>query len=109
VCHLAALTRGRDSFADSLTYYDVNVGGTLNLLMALDAVRETRPPARFVFASTNVVYGSVHVGALSEDMEPHPESPYAWSKLAAEQFVAAYAATGAIGAITVPVQHRRGR
>jgi len=101
VCHLAALTRGRDSFADPLTYYNVNVGGTLNLLMALDAVRGAQPPARFVFASTNIVYGSVHAGALSEAMEPHPESPYAWSKLAAEQLVSAYAATGAIGAITL--------
>jgi UDP-glucose 4-epimerase len=99
--HLAALTRSRDSFADPLTYFDVNVGGTLNLLMALDAVGDTRPPARVVFASTNIVYGSVHVGALTEDLDPHPESPYAWSKVAAEQLVAAYTATGAIGATTL--------
>lgn len=101
VVHLAAVTSGRDSFADPLTYFDVNTGGTLNLLLALDAVRRDRPPARFVFASTNIVYGSIHVGALSEDLEPHPESPYASSKLAAEQLVGAYAATGAIGAITL--------
>lgn len=101
VVHLAALTRGRDSLTDPLTYFDVNVGGTLNLLLALDAVRSRRPPARFVFASTNIVYGSIHVGALSEDLDPHPESPYAASKVAAEQIVGAYAATGAIGAVTL--------
>ncbi|MEV7229685.1 NAD-dependent epimerase/dehydratase family protein [Polymorphospora sp. NPDC051019] len=101
VVHLAALTSGRDSHADPLTYFDVNTGGTLNLLMALDAVRDQRPPASLVFASTNIVYGSHHTGALSEDLDPHPESPYAASKLAAEQLVAAYAATGAIGAVTV--------
>jgi UDP-glucose 4-epimerase len=101
VCHLAALTRARDSIADPLTYFDVNVGGTLNVLMALDAVRDSAPPPRFVFASTNIVYGSQHVGALSEDLDPHPESPYAASKLAAEQLVSAYAATGAIGAVTL--------
>jgi UDP-glucose 4-epimerase len=101
VCHLAALTSGRDSYADPLTYFDVNTIGTLNLLQALDAVKDRRPPARFVFASTNIVYGSGYTGALSEDLQPHPESPYAQSKLAAEQLVTAYAATGTIGAITL--------
>lgn len=101
VVHLAALTSGRDSFADPLSYFDVNATGTLNLLMALDAARSTTAPAALVFASTNIVYGSQHHGALSEDLDPHPESPYAASKVAAEQMVAAYAATGAIGAITV--------
>jgi UDP-glucose 4-epimerase len=99
VCHLAAVTRARDSFADPLTYYDVNVGGTLNVLMALDAVRGSMAPPRMVFTSTNIVYGSQHNGALSEELTPHPESPYAASKVAAEQLVAAYAATGAIGAV----------
>ncbi|WBC17740.1 SDR family NAD(P)-dependent oxidoreductase [Micromonospora sp. WMMA1998] len=101
VVHLAALTSGRDSFADPLSYFDVNETGTLNLLMALDAARTTAAPPALVFASTNIVYGSQHQGALSEDLPPHPESPYAASKVAAENMVAAYAATGAIGAITV--------
>ncbi|GAB3157626.1 UDP-glucose 4-epimerase GalE [Micromonospora sonneratiae] len=101
VVHLAALTSGRDSFADPLGYFDVNAGGTLNLLMALDSVRDTRPPASLVFTSTNIVYGSQHSGALSEELAVHPESPYAASKVAAEQMVSAYAATGAIGAVTV--------
>ncbi|MFE7873523.1 NAD-dependent epimerase/dehydratase family protein [Micromonospora humida] len=101
VVHLAALTSGRDSFADPLSYFDVNATGTLNLLMALDAARTTTGPAALIFASTNIVYGSQHHGALSEDLDPHPESPYAASKVAAEQMVSAYAATGAIGAIIV--------
>ncbi|MDG9678332.1 NAD-dependent epimerase/dehydratase family protein [Micromonospora sp. DH14] len=99
VVHLAALTSGRDSFADPLGYFDVNATGTLNLLMALDAARTSTAPASLVFASTNIVYGSQHQGALSEDLDPHPESPYAASKVAAEHMVAAYAATGAIGAV----------
>ncbi|RAO54401.1 NAD-dependent epimerase/dehydratase family protein [Micromonospora saelicesensis] len=99
VVHLAALTSGRDSFGDPLDYFDVNTTGTLNLLMALDVARTTTAPASLVFASTNIVYGSQHHGALSEDLDPHPESPYAASKVAAEHMVAAYAATGAIGAV----------
>jgi UDP-glucose 4-epimerase len=106
VCHLAALTRVRDSFADPLTYYDVNVGGTLNVLLALDAVRAEaaqgrRPAPRLVFASTNVVCGSQHSGPMHEELPPHPENPYAASKLGAEQLIAAYAATGALGAVTL--------
>ncbi|MGN9907912.1 NAD-dependent epimerase/dehydratase family protein [Phytohabitans sp. LJ34] len=83
VCHLAALTRARDSFADPLTYFDVNAGGTLNLLLALDR------PIPFVLASSSIVYGGQRTGALTEDLDPHPESPYAASKVAAEQVVLA--------------------
>ncbi|MEU8112641.1 GDP-mannose 4,6-dehydratase [Micromonospora sp. NPDC048947] len=97
VVHLASLTSGRDSFADPLGYFDVNATGILNLLMALDAARTTTAPASQVFASTNIVYGSQHHGALSEDLDLHPESPYAASKVTAEHMVAVYAATGAIG------------
>jgi UDP-glucose 4-epimerase len=95
VCHLAALTRPRDSVADPLTYFDVNVAGTLNLLLAVE------PATRFVFVSTNQVCGSRHAEPLHEDLPPGPESPYAAAKLAAEQLVGAYAATGAIGAVTL--------
>ncbi|WP_432838885.1 NAD-dependent epimerase/dehydratase family protein [Dactylosporangium sp. CA-092794] len=101
VCHLAAVAQGRESFADPLTYWDVNTAGTLNLLMALDAVKHDRPPARFVFASSHVVYGANYDGALSEDLAPRPNSPYGASKAAAEDLVRAYAATGAIGAVTL--------
>lgn len=95
VCHLAALTRPRDSVADPLTYFDVNATGTLNLLLAAE------PATRFVFVSTNQVCGSRHSEPMHEDLPPSPESPYAASKLAAEQLVTAYAATGAIGAVTL--------
>jgi UDP-glucose 4-epimerase len=95
VCHLAALARPRDSVTDPLTYFDVNVTGTLNLLLAV------APQTRFVFVSTNLVCGSQQAESLHEDLPPNPESPYAASKLAAEHMVAAYAATGAIGAVTL--------
>ncbi|MEV4845291.1 NAD-dependent epimerase/dehydratase family protein [Micromonospora matsumotoense] len=101
VVHLAALTSGRDSLADPLTYFDVNAAGTLHLLMALDSVRGRSAPPSFVLASTNIVYGSQRSGTLSEDLDVRPESPYGASKVAAEQLVAGYAATGAVGAITV--------
>jgi len=93
VAHLAALTRTRDSLADPLTYFDVNLGGTLNLLTALAAVR-------LVLASSSIVYGS-RTGALREDLPTRPENPYGASKVAAEQLVEAVAATGAISAVVL--------
>jgi UDP-glucose 4-epimerase len=95
VVHLAALTNARESFDQPVRYYDVNVGGTANLLDAL-AASGSEPP-RLVLASTNNVYGT-RGGALSEDLELHPESPYAASKVAAEQLVTYQAATGALAA-----------
>jgi UDP-glucose 4-epimerase len=99
VCHLAALTQGRESIADPLTYYDVNVGGTINVL---DAIRQASlpgsNPVRLVLASTSIVYGSQRTGSLTEDVPPRPESPYGASKVAAEQLVAYVAATGTIQA-----------
>lgn len=102
ICHLAALTRGRDSVADPLAYYDVNLGGTVNLLAAVEAAGPVgERPVRFVFASTSIVYGSQRTGALGEDLPPAPESPYGASKVAAEQLVGYYAATGGISAVTL--------
>ena len=107
VCHLAALTRARDSFADPLGYWNVNVGGTLNLLRAI--LRVPSPtPTRFVLASTNVVYGSQCDGALSEDLSPRPESPYGASKAAAERLVSDVATTGAITAVVLRVFNASG-
>jgi nucleoside-diphosphate-sugar epimerase len=58
---------------------DVNVRGTLNVLLA--ARQEL---ATVVFASSSSVYGDQEVFPLREDMEPRPRSPYAATKLAGE-------------------------
>ncbi|WP_163568638.1 NAD-dependent epimerase/dehydratase family protein [Fodinicola feengrottensis] len=84
IAHLAAPPSARESFVDPLTFFDVIVGGTRNLLAAAGG------QPRIVFASTNAVYGSAHDGRLSEDRSTHPESPYAAAKLAAEQIVDGY-------------------
>lgn len=97
VCHLAALTSGRESFARPIDYYEVNVTGTINLLRAI-AMMEAPRPVKAIFTSTNAVYGSGRSGALSEDVPTNPGSPYAASKVAAEQVILSYAQTGHIGA-----------
>jgi UDP-glucose 4-epimerase len=84
IVHLAVPAQGPRSFADPLEFFDVIVGGLRNLLAAVSEM-DSRPV--LVNASTNAVYGSAHEGKLSEDVPPHPESPYAAAKLAAEQVV----------------------
>ncbi len=60
---------------------DVNVRGTLNVLLA---AREG--PATVVFASSSSVYGDQSTFPLREDLAPLPRSPYAASKLAGEAY-----------------------
>jgi UDP-glucose 4-epimerase len=98
--HLAGRTNARESFSHPLGYYATNVTGTLNLLTALDKMAaDTGIRHGVVFASTNAVYGSQAEDRISETATPHPESPYAASKLAAEQLIEFHARTGAIGAV----------
>lgn len=88
VVHLAARVRVRESFERPLEHYDVNVGGTLNLLRG-------RPPV-FLLASTAGVYGAPGVDVVPEDAPRAPTSPYAASKAAAEDAVAWGARAGAV-------------
>ena len=99
VCHLAALVRARESRADPVGYWRVNVGGTLAVLGALAA--QEGAPARLVVASTCAVYGEHATGPIDETAQARPTSPYGSSKLAADRAVADLAATGAIGAVSL--------
>jgi UDP-glucose 4-epimerase len=102
VCHLAGLARVRESFDRPAEYFQVNVGGTANLLAALTrAAGQADQPVRLVFASTAAVYGPATGDPISEDHHPAPTSPYGASKLAAEQLISYQAATGALGAVTL--------
>jgi UDP-glucose 4-epimerase len=92
VCHLAALTRVRESFTDPLRFYATNVQGTVNLLQRL-------PETRLVYGSTAAVYGTPENQPILETQTPAPTSPYGASKLAAEDLIRYHARTGAIGAV----------
>ncbi|TDD86407.1 NAD-dependent epimerase/dehydratase family protein [Actinomadura rubrisoli] len=94
VCHLAALTRVRESFAGPLRFFASNVQGTVNLLEAVDA-------PRVVYGSTAAVYGAPERQPIPETEATAPTSPYGASKLAAEQAVRFHARTGAIGAVVL--------
>jgi UDP-glucose 4-epimerase len=100
VCHLAALTRVRESFADPVAYFEHNVTGTVNLLHAVESeYANTGRALRFVLASTVAVYGSPVHQPIHEEETPVPASPYGASKLAAESVTAYHARTGKIGSV----------
>lgn len=87
VYHLAALPSVARSVADPRASHEVNVDGTLNLLLAaVDA--EVR---RLVYASSSSVYGDTPVLPKHEDMPVSPRSPYAAAKLAGEAYCRSFA------------------
>jgi UDP-glucose 4-epimerase len=83
VCHQGALRSVERSVDDPLSSDDVNVHGTLHILMA---AREAKTVRRVVYASSSSVYGDNETLPKSEDLRPSPVSPYAVSKLAAENY-----------------------
>ena len=81
IVHLAAKAGVRSSIEDPLTYQDVNVKGTQNLL---EFAREARI-RHFVFASSSSVYGlNPRVPWSEEDSVLAPISPYASTKVSGE-------------------------
>ncbi len=97
VIHLAALPSVPRSVQDPLTTNDVNVTGTLNVVLAArDAgVR------RVVIASSSSVYGRNGTLPKSESLVPMPVSPYGVSKLAAEQYCMGFSAVYGIEVIAL--------
>jgi CDP-paratose 2-epimerase len=90
ILHLAGQVAVTTSLVDPVTDFDVNAGGTLNLL---EATRKHNPEAPFVFASTNKVYGKLENNnvACKESQPIDFHSPYGCSKGAADQYVRDYA------------------
>jgi UDP-glucose 4-epimerase len=77
---------------------DVNVRGTLNVLMAAH-----RWGARVVFASSSSAYGDQSELPLNETLTPRPQSPYAASKVAGEAYCGTW--TRAFGIPTVSLRY----
>ncbi len=87
VLHQAALPSVPRSVRDPITSDDVNVHGTLTLL---HAARDAGVK-RLTYASSSSVYGNTPELPKHEGMTPNPRSPYAVSKLVAEQYCRVFA------------------
>ena len=88
VVHLAARPSVPRSLADPLASHDANVTGTLNVLEAC-----RRNGTHLLAASSSSVYGATAELPKHEELPTRPLSPYAASKLAAESYALAYAAS----------------
>ena len=82
VIHVAALPSVPRSVEEPQLAHDININGTLNLLLA---ARDARCQ-RVVFSSSSSVYGDTPTLPKREDMTPAPLSPYAVHKITGEYY-----------------------
>ncbi len=99
VYHLAARVSVPESVAYPVEYNGVNVGGTVSLMTA---VRDAQV-RRVILTSSGAVYGEQERQPVSEDAVLHPQTPYAVSKMAAEQYVLAIGALWGIETVILRV------
>lgn len=89
VMHLAALIAIPYSYHSPDSYVDTNVKGTLNVLQA---AREL-DVSRVIHTSTSEVYGTARFVPITEDHPLQGQSPYAATKIAADQLAYSFYAS----------------
>jgi len=98
VIHFAGKKAVGESESAPLLYYDINVGGTVALLAAMDR----HGCGGIVFSSSATVYGSPDYLPLDEDHPTRPANPYGRTKLMSEGIIADWAgATDGASAISL--------
>lgn len=89
VFHLGALIGVPYSYHHPREVEDTNVLGTLNVLVA----SRDQKGCRVIYPSTSEVYGSARYTPMDEEHPLHAQSPYAASKIGAEQLVGSFHAS----------------
>ncbi|TVQ60929.1 MAG: NAD-dependent epimerase/dehydratase family protein [Phycisphaerales bacterium] len=97
VFHLAAVGSVQRSIEAPERTWQVNATGTLRVLEAARAVGA----GRVVFAASSSAYGDVQQFPTPETLRPSPRSPYAASKVAAEQLLAAWSRTYGLSTVAL--------
>ncbi|WP_233157528.1 MULTISPECIES: SDR family NAD(P)-dependent oxidoreductase [Amycolatopsis] len=97
VFHLAALIAIPYSYQAPASFVSTNVGGTLNVL---EAARDS-PGTRVVNTSTSEVYGTPEDVPIRESHRLQAFSPYAATKIAADQLCEAYARSFGVDVVTL--------
>ncbi|NAT09962.1 NAD-dependent dehydratase [ANME-1 cluster archaeon AG-394-G06] len=83
--HAAAAINVQESIDNPQKYYDVNIDGTFNILE-----EARRKDVKVVLIGTCMVYDLTSSKAINEEHPVNPKSPYAGSKLAAENLALSY-------------------
>ena len=86
ILHLAGMVNIPKSLADPYSCYRINCFATLNLLNMAARKRAER----FVYASSNNVYGPPRTLPVKENDPYNPRAPYDYSKVVSEQFVKSF-------------------
>ena len=99
IFHLAAESHVDRSILDPSPFIRTNVEGTQVLL---HAVLHTIPESRFVYVSTDEVYGDAEPGEFFTESSPiKPSSPYSASKAGGDLLTSAYVRTYGLNAVIV--------
>ena len=83
VIHLAGLKSVSESLINPIKYWDVNVLGTLNLLLTM----KKYSCFSFVFSSSATIYGLSDFFPMTEDHKISPINPYGKTKAAIENMI----------------------
>jgi GDP-4-dehydro-6-deoxy-D-mannose reductase len=104
VVHLAAVAAVTTSVQSPRLAWDINLGGTLNVVLAM---REHAPHAHLLHVSSAEVYGASFKSgaAATEQTLLQPMNPYAATKAAADILVRQAAADGLSATIMRPFNH----
>jgi UDP-glucose 4-epimerase len=86
IFHLAAISSVKLSIENSKLVNHVNVSGTINVL---ELARHSKT-SKLIFTSSAAVYGNPGISPIPESTLLQSLSPYAASKIAAEQYTTAY-------------------
>lgn len=97
VVHLAAARAVSQSVEHPIETTEVNVLGTMNVLVAT----RDAGASRYVFASSSSVYGGADQLPTSESELTRPRSPYAVCKLAAEEYARVFSELYGLDSISV--------
>ncbi len=89
IFHLAAQVHVDRSYIEPKLTYDVNVGGTQNIL----EMARLHDIEKIVYASTSEVYGSARYAPIDEAHPLNAPHPYGASKIAADRMAYAYIKT----------------
>ncbi len=99
VYHLAARVSVSESILYPRDYNDINVGGTVSVM---EAMRDAGIK-RVILSSSGALYGEQDQQPIPENAVPHPTSPYAVSKLAAEYYVSTIGALWGIETVALRI------
>lgn len=83
VIHFAGLKSVSESVISPLDYYENNVGGTINVLKAMDM----SSCKNIIFSSSATVYGEPIYNPCDEEHPTNPVNPYGQTKLIAEALI----------------------